>query len=178
MGEHHGWTTCPRCASPLERAEGGRYCPACGSHYYANSAPTASALIEDDRGRLLLGRRAVEPYLGRWDTIGGFLHEGEDPLEGLRREVREETGLEIEPLGFLGTWMDRYGAGEAAVHTLNLFWVARMTGGALAPADDVAELAWFEPEALPAPGELAFTAIADVLAAWRQFAGAQAGGER
>ncbi len=169
MGEHHGWTTCPRCASRLERADGGLHCLACRSHYYANSAPTASALIEDDGGRLLLGRRAIEPFLGRWDTIGGFLHEGEDPLVGLRREVREETGLEIEPTGFLGTWIDCYGDGEAAISTLNLFWVARTTGGVLAAADDVSELAWFEPDALPGPDELAFTEIAGVLAAWRQF---------
>jgi NAD+ diphosphatase len=169
MGEHDGWRTCPRCASGLERVDGGLRCPACGSHYYANSAPTASALIEDDQGRLLLGRRAVEPFLGRWDTIGGFLHEGEDPLDGLRREVREETGLEIEPTAFLGTWMDRYGAGEAAVFTLNLFWIARVTGGILAAADDVGELAWFEPDRLPAAGELAFTEIADVLTAWREY---------
>jgi ADP-ribose pyrophosphatase YjhB (NUDIX family) len=174
MGEHHGWTTCPRCASSLEHADGGLRCPACGSVYYANSAPTASALIEDDHGRLLLGRRALKPFLGCWDTIGGFLHEGEDPLVGLRREVREETGLEIETTGFLGTWMDRYGSGDTAVHTLNLFWVARMTGGVLAAADDVAELAWFEPEALPAPGELAFTEIAGVLEAWRHVAAQRA----
>ena len=167
MGELAGWKICPRCATGLERGDEGLRCPGCGSQYYANSAPTASALVEDDRGRLLLGRRAVEPFLGRWDTIGGFLHEGEEPLAGLRREVLEETGLEIEPTSFLGIWIDRYGDVDTAIYTLNLFWVARMTGGVLRAADDVAELSWFEPDALPTPGELAFAEISDVLTAWR-----------
>lgn len=167
MGELHGWTTCPRCAARLEGDDVARLCPSCGSHYYANAAPTASAVIEDDHGRALLGRRALAPYRGYWDTVGGFLHEDEDPQDGLRREVREETGLEIEVDRFLGVWMDRYGDADTAVHTLNLFWVVRPTGGTLAPADDVAELAWFEPDALPGPDELAFHAIEHVLAAWR-----------
>lgn len=167
MGELHGWTMCPRCGGSLAGSAEALVCSGCGSHYYANAAPTASALIEDDRGRLLLGRRALEPYKGYWDTVGGFLHEGEAPADGLRREVREETGLEIELGRFLGVWMDRYGAADSAVHTLNLFWVVRATGGELAPADDVAELAWFERDELPPPDELAFDAIEHVLAAWR-----------
>lgn len=167
MGELHGWTTCPRCGTTLEGDEAALRCPGCGSHYYANAAPTASAVIEDDDGRVLLGRRALEPFRGSWDTIGGFLHEDEAPEAGLRREVREETGLEIELGPFLGVWMDRYGDADEAMHTLNLFWIVRAAGGTLAPADDVAELAWFEPDALPHPDELAFHAIEHVLAAWR-----------
>ena len=53
------------------------------------------------------------------------------------------------------------------MHTLNLFWVVRASGGELAPADDVSELAWFEADALPPADELAFEAIEHVLAAWR-----------
>ena len=169
MGELHGWTTCPRCTGPLEGSADALVCPRCGSHYYANSAPTASALIEDEEGRLLLGRRALEPYRGFWDTIGGFLHEGESPEDGLRREVMEETGLEIELGPFLGVWMDRYGHADDAVRTLNLFWVVRAVGGELAPADDVAELAWFDRDELPSADELAFDAIEHVLAAWRAY---------
>lgn len=166
MGELHAWRLCPRCGAALIGDDHARSCRACGSVYYANSAPTVNALIEDEAGRILLGRRAVEPYLGMWDNLGGFLHEGEDVVEGLRREMREELGVELELGPFFGAWVDRYGDGERAVATLNLYWRGRAIGEPVG-ADDVAELRWFAADELPSRDELAFTAVADVLEAWR-----------
>ena len=134
---------------------------------YANPAPTACALLLDEQGRLLLGRRAHEPYQGRWDIPGGFLEEDEHPLDCLRRELREETGLEVEPSNFFGIWMDRYSEDESGPWTLNLYWQARVLGGEPQAADDVSELRWFGPDELPEPEELAFRTVADVLAAFR-----------
>ena len=134
---------------------------------YANPAPTACALLVDDRGRLLLGRRANEPFRGRWDVPGGFVEEDEHPLDCLRRELREETGLEIEPGDFFGVWIDRYGTADDDPVTLNLYWTARVVGGEPEAADDVSELSWFEPDELPGPEELAFRTVVDVLAAFR-----------
>ena len=133
---------------------------------YAHSQPTACALVVDEAGRLLLARRAGEPEPGKWDLPGGFLEEGEHPLDALRRELREETSLEVEPLDFVGVWMDRYGAGDAAPATLNLYWTARVLAGEPRAADDVSELRWFTPDELPSGEELAFH-IADVLDTWR-----------
>jgi 8-oxo-dGTP diphosphatase len=119
----------------------------------------------------MLVRRAIEPELGKWDTPGGFLGEGEHPLDGLKRELLEETGLEIEPLEFLGAWIDRYGEGEDAQAILSLNWTARVLSGAPSPADDVSEIRWFAPDELPARERLAFRSVAEVVAAWRQRAG-------
>jgi ADP-ribose pyrophosphatase YjhB (NUDIX family) len=169
MGHLHGWRTCPRCGAPLEHGHERATCAACGSVFYANAAPTAGALVEDEQGRVMLARRAHDPFAGMWDIPGGFLGEDEHPLDAVVRELREETGLEIEPGAFLGCWLDVYGeGGEAARTTLNLYWLARATGGEAHPADDVAELAWFAPDELPPPEELAFTQVADVLSAWRR----------
>ena len=135
------WRTCPRCGSTLEHEERSVHCPSCGLEEYGNPAPTASAVIRDDEGRILLGRRARDPGAGLWDLLGGFLDEGEEPVEALRRELREETGLEIEPGEFLGGLPDRYG--EEGNWTVNLYWEARLGAGEPEPADDVAEIAWF-----------------------------------
>jgi ADP-ribose pyrophosphatase YjhB (NUDIX family) len=156
--------------SPPTPADGRAECSACGFVAYANAAPTACALVNDDSGRLLLARRAIEPYRGRWDIPGGFLEEGEHPLDAVRRELREETGLEIEPKEFFGAWLDRYGDEPDAQWTLNLFWRADVVGGDEAPADDVSELCWFAREELPPPPELAFTTVVDVLRAWQEDA--------
>jgi len=165
-----GWRFCPKCAESIERHDGSVTCPACGFVAYANSAPTASALVEDDEGRLLMVRRAIDPYRGMWDLPGGFLDEGEDPVAALHRELREETGLEIEPLQLLGGYVDWYGPerGEGVQATLNLFWTARAVGGDANPADDVGELGWFGRDELPE--RLAFSNLGPVLEIWRQRA--------
>jgi ADP-ribose pyrophosphatase YjhB (NUDIX family) len=169
MAELHGWRFCPRCGATLE-PDGLRQasCPACGSRYYSNSAPTVGALCEDERGRLMLVRRAVEPELGKWDTPGGFLEEGEDPLDALRRELREETGLEVEPREFLGAWTDWYGGSPETQAVLSLNWTARVVSGAPAPADDISEIRWFGPDELPAREECAFRIVAEIVEAWRR----------
>lgn len=155
------WRACPRCLTPLERGERSVRCPSCGLEEHANPAPTVSALIRDDRGRILLSRRAVEPGAGLWDLLGGFLDEGEEPLEGLRRELLEETGLGIEPGEFLGGIPDRYG--ENGNWTVNFYWAARLGSGDPRPADDVAELAWFPADALPAREQFAFANTVELL---------------
>jgi 8-oxo-dGTP diphosphatase len=166
MGELEEWTFCPRCRTELAGDAARLTCSACGFVVYASSKPTASALCVED-GRVLLARRADEPFEGRWDIPGGFLEEGEDPLDGLRRELKEETGLDVEPQRFLGVWMDRYGGDSTAEATLNLYWTARIVGGDPQPADDVSELRWFDRDALPGRDELAFENVPLVLATWR-----------
>lgn len=165
-----GWRYCPRCRAELRLEPGTATCAGCGSRYYANSEPTACALCVDERGRLLLVRRAHAPFAGFWDLPGGFLKEGEHPLAALRRELREETGLEVEPDRFFGAWVDWYRESEdepGSIATLNLCWTARVRGGRPLAADDVSELRWFAPGELPPPDALAFTNVALVLDAWR-----------
>jgi ADP-ribose pyrophosphatase YjhB (NUDIX family) len=166
-----GWTTCPRCRHELERAESSVRCRSCGLTVYANPAPTASALILDDQGRVLLARRAADPGAGLWDLLGGFIEEGEEPLAALRREIEEETALQIEPGEFLGGYPDRYG--DEGIYTLNLYWSARISGGELELDRELAEVAWFGPEELPDSSEFAFWNTLEALRDWKAQLGSK-----
>jgi ADP-ribose pyrophosphatase YjhB (NUDIX family) len=132
---------------------------------YANPAPTASAVIVDDRGRVLLARRAAEPGKGRWDLLGGFIDEGEPPLDALRREIDEEIGTEVEVGDFVGGFHDVYG--DDGPPTLNFYWTARLRGEPR-PSDELAELGWFEPDELPPRNEFAFANTLEALRAWHE----------
>jgi 8-oxo-dGTP diphosphatase len=158
MSALDGWRFCPICGEAIDKREDRVECRACGFVGYANSVPAVEAVCLDADGRVLLGRRAVDPGKGLWDLPGGFLHEDELPLDGLRREVREETGLDLEPLDFLGHWLEPY---DGRV-VLCLTWTAR-TDGEARGADDLAEVRWFAPSELPPADELAFTHYPDVL---------------
>jgi ADP-ribose pyrophosphatase YjhB (NUDIX family) len=164
-----GWKSCPRCGGALGGDAASMSCGSCGSRYYAHSAPAASAIVVDEQGRVLLARRAVEPDEGRWDTPGGFLDEGEEPRAAIRRELLEETGLEVEPGRFLDAVTDTYGEGPDAGSVLNLVWEAKVVSGQMSPADDVSELRWFAPDELPSdPDEYAFRWVAPFILHWAQ----------
>jgi len=158
MGALDGWQFCPICGEAIAKGEGRVKCASCGFVGYANPVPAAEAVCFDPDGRVLLGRRAIDPGAGLWDLPGGFLDENEEPLDALRREVREETGLELQRPEFLGFWLEPY---DSRV-VLCLTWTARVTGEPRA-ADDLVELRWFAPDDLPPPSELAFTHYAAVL---------------
>jgi ADP-ribose pyrophosphatase YjhB (NUDIX family) len=158
MGALDAWGFCPICGEAIEKIEDRAECPACGYVGYANPVPAAEAVCFDGSGRVLLGRRAVDPGAGLWDLPGGFLHEDEHPLAALRREVREETALDLDRLDFLGFWLEPY---DGRI-VLCLSWSAVVRGKPEA-GDDLVELRWFERDALPSAADLAFTHYPEVL---------------
>lgn len=154
---------CAWCGGRLGPREGDRQrCEACGEPYYHGAKPCAAVLVLDDAGRVLLGRRAIDPARGLWDLPGGFCGADETPEACAVRELREETGCAIEVTGFLGHLIDVYG--DDGDHTINAVFTARIVDGEPHPADDVAELRWFPRDALPPRDELAFANTASALA--------------
>lgn len=96
-----------------------------------------SALVEED-GRFLFVREGKEKNRGKFNLPGGHLNEGEKLQDGARREVCEETGLEVEIEDLVGLYT---GLGDP--HYLHFVFAARAVGGEIAPpCDEILECQW------------------------------------
>ena len=142
---------CPVCGSDAfaENDARSKRCSHCGFTYYHNAAASTVALIENSRGELLVVRRALPPAQGTLDLPGGFVDPGETLDEGCRREVREETGLEVTSLELLFSLPNRYEYSGFVVDTTDCFFRCQVadTSAALA-ADDAASFRWMPWSAL------------------------------
>jgi ADP-ribose pyrophosphatase YjhB (NUDIX family) len=134
-------------------------CPACGFHLHFNPAVAAGVIVQGEDGRVLLLRRALEPARGKLAFPGGFIDQGENVEDAVHRETREETGLEIEDLRFLGGWPNLYAWRGLEYPVLDLIFAARAVHGAVARArDEVEACLWLRPREVD-PAELAFPSL-------------------
>lgn len=94
---------------------------------------------------MLLVRRGTEPLRGKWSIPGGLIEVGETLREAVVREVREETGLEVEPVELVEL-LDRIHRedGRVRYHYVIADYLCRVTGGALRAASDADEVRWTE----------------------------------
>lgn len=154
MGESAGSTDprhvfgfCPRCGSGGLRARDVRsfVCEECGFEYFINQAAAVVALIEDDRGRLLMTRRAREPKIGTLDLPGGFVDVQETAEHALIREVREELNLTIKGFSYFGSFPNTYPYGGITYFTLDLAFVCTVDDLSPLKAGDDAEACLFVP---------------------------------
>jgi ADP-ribose pyrophosphatase YjhB (NUDIX family) len=81
---------------------------------------------------------------GEWSLPGGVLETGETLIEGMKREIREETGLHVEPLRLAGVYdrILRDSQGRAQYHYVLVDHVCKVVGGELRAGDDVREVEW------------------------------------
>lgn len=104
--------------------------------------------------RVLLVQRARPPRQGQWSLPGGAQQLGETVAEAARREIREETGLEVE-LGEVVATLDLIECddrGRVRYHFTLIDFTAEATGETLVPGDDAADARWFGLDQLPALG--------------------------
>jgi ADP-ribose pyrophosphatase YjhB (NUDIX family) len=98
-----------------------------------------------DEGRVLLVRRGTEPLRGQWSLPGGLLELGEALTEGVIREVKEETGLAVEPLELIELLDRIHREGECVrYHYVIADYLCRVTGGQLQAASDADAVRWAE----------------------------------
>ena len=160
---------CQRCGHTTEMREIEGHlrpvCAACGAVTYLDPK-VAVAVIVERGGRVLLGRRGArtrEP--GKWSFPAGFVERGEAVEDAAAREIAEEVGLDITVGPVLGVWSE---PGEPVVLIVYPALTAR---GEAVAADDLTEIGWFTPDALP---ELAFPHDPEILSAWERWRASRA----
>ena len=111
-----------------------------------------AVIIREDR--VLLVRRATEPLKGEWSVPGGVLELGEKLRDGIRREVLEETGLEVEPGDVLDVFdsIFRDEQGRTQYHYVLIDYLCRLLLGEAKAGIDVSEVRWVQEVELAAMG--------------------------
>jgi NAD+ diphosphatase len=136
---------CGRCGTPTEAVpkERARRCPACGLLAFPRLSPAVIALIERDDGRALLGRNARFPA-PMWSCLAGFVEPGETLEAAVRREVKEEVGIDVGDVAYWGSQPWPF------PNSLMLGFQGRYAGGEIeCDGVEIAEAGWFSPDDLP-----------------------------
>ena len=157
---------CPVCGSPRfeENNFKSKKCAACGFTYYANPCSATAAFIVNDNDEMLVVRRAKEPAKGTLDLPGGFVDMGETVEQGMRREIKEETGLDVHDIQYLFSSPNVYMYSGMGIHTLDMDFLDPVHGDAEAlkavvrAADDAAEALWI-PICQVNPADFGLTSI-------------------
>jgi NAD+ diphosphatase len=130
---------CPRCGSPTRSGGGGhvRVCPRDGSEHYPRTDPAVIMLVLDPDERALLGRQPSWPER-RFSTLAGFVEPGESVEHAVAREVREEVGVDVTDMEYVGSQPWPFPS------SLMLAFRARAEGTALHLDDqEIVEARWF-----------------------------------
>ncbi|HUW21434.1 MAG TPA: NUDIX hydrolase [Candidatus Bathyarchaeia archaeon] len=137
---------CPFCAKKLQvRSEEERkrkYCSLCSWTYYPHAGSAAAAIIIRDR-KVLMVKRRREPYKDYWMFPAGFIEFGEHPLEALKREINEETGLRAKKASLLDI-IQSIDDGRSPGHFI-FFYQVTTTGVTLkTDKEENQDIAWIE----------------------------------
>jgi ADP-ribose pyrophosphatase YjhB (NUDIX family) len=133
-------------------------CIDCGFIHYLNPRPVAGTIPVRADGKILLGRRDIEPRRGCWVFPGGFMDVGESAEDAAIRETREEVCLEVKNLQLVGVFT-RIEPGVVVI-----VYEAEAIGEP-AIGDETSEVAWFAPDEIPW-AEIAFDSTEAALRAW------------
>lgn len=152
---------CPRCGAAHPGPVGSNpfRCAGCGLTLFFNPTVAAAGFLFDSHGRALLIRRGKEPAKGKFAIPGGFIDAGETAEEALRREVREEVGVEIADVAYLGSFVNSYQYLGVTYPVVDLSFTARAVDPENAkPLDAVAGIEWRDPLTVD-PDEWAFPSL-------------------
>lgn len=140
---------CPKCGGKLiyrpQKGISRLTCVDCAYIFYENPVVGVAAIVLDNQGRVLLGRRAAS-YRGFWCVPCGYVEYGEDVYAAAVREFKEETNLDIV-IEDVFTVQSNFHNREA--YTVGIWFLARVVGGTPRAGDDLEEIAFFDLQNLP-----------------------------
>ena len=138
---------CPVCGSQHFEINNfkSKKCKDCGFTYYLNPSSATVAFILNEKEELLVVRRKNEPAKGTLDLPGGFVDMDETGEEGVAREVKEETGLEVIGVNYQFSIPNLYLYSDFLVHTLDMFYVVKVKDLSHVEAMDDAEESYWIP---------------------------------
>jgi NAD+ diphosphatase len=142
---------CPKCGSSDFPGHSDRSfkCGHCGFHFFVNAAAAVAAIILNEKGELLLTRRALDPNKGMLDLPGGFVDPGERAEDALVREVREELNLQVMNYEFLTSFPNEYVFSGFTVYTIDLAFICHIKDFAgISWRDDISGYVFVRPEML------------------------------
>ena len=136
---------CPICGSHHFEinSDKSRKCENCGFEMFMNPSAANVAFIMNDKGELLVEKRLREPAKGTLDLPGGFCDMYETAEEGIRREIKEETDIDVKDIEYLFSIPNIYRYSGIDIHTLDMFYLCRIKGDVeIHAADDASECFW------------------------------------
>lgn len=136
---------CPACGSKHFEVndDKSKKCKNCGFEYYLNPSAANVALILNEKNELLVLTRKENPGKGMLDLPGGFANIGETAEEGVIREVKEETTLEVNHTEYLFSFPNVYRYAGFEVKTLDAFFLCHVEDTSHVKAlDDASDYQW------------------------------------
>jgi ADP-ribose pyrophosphatase YjhB (NUDIX family) len=162
MNPKDAYKHCLLCGGKLLVKETYFECSQCGHHIYNSPAPCNAVIIENNNGEILLVKRKIDPKKGYWDLPGGFIQPNEAFETSVKREIKEELGIEIEVKQIIGVYHDEYLFQNVFQPTLGIVVSAKILNGKLSASDDISSYKFF-PKTEVLKQKIAFKSIAQGL---------------
>ncbi|MCF0190764.1 MAG: NUDIX domain-containing protein [Marinilabiliaceae bacterium] len=148
------YSYCPHCGSSNLKKSSDKSCRCYDCHHeiYFNAAAAVVAVIFNDKGEVLLTRRAHDPWKGMYDLPGGFVDPDESLETALKRELKEELDIDIDTFQYITSDYNKYPYSNVMIHTTDALFSCHLTeklSASISVHDDVSEIIWFKPSDIP-----------------------------
>lgn len=143
---------CPKCGGAEFKfnSDNSFLCAKCEFHLYINASAAVAALIVNEKGEILLTRRACNPDIGMLDLPGGFVDVMETAENAVVREIKEELNLEIDEMEYFMSYPNEYIFGGLSVFTIDLAYICKINSfNGIHAEDDISAYEFYSPDKVP-----------------------------